>query len=122
MNLYTQGSSESGYITYMAIVSGETVALDMTLSNGGTPINLTSYILKAQINFETPLSLTTANGGITIVNAAQGQIRLNITSAQTASIEQGVFDYDLWMTSAGGVQTPLLTGKFSVSPNVTAIP
>lgn len=122
MNIYTQGNSQTGYTTYISIISGETVALAMTLSASELPINLTGYSLRCQINFPTPLLLTTANNGVIITNASQGAISLNIGSAQTADIEQGVFDFDLWMTSAGGGETPLLTGKFSVTPNITPVP
>ncbi|MDX1974486.1 MAG: hypothetical protein SFT92_02295 [Rickettsiales bacterium] len=122
MHIYTQGDSASGMTTTISILSGETVALAMTLSSGGSPIDLTGYSLKSQINFPTPLTLNTTNSGITITNAANGVISLNISSAQSSVVEQGAYDFDLWMTSPTDVETPLLTGKFLITPNIVAVP
>jgi hypothetical protein len=122
MNLYTQGSSATGYTTYIAITAGETVALSMALSANSTAINLTGYTLKCQINAPAPLALNTTNGGITVTNAAQGDIQLTISSTQSAAIPVGVYRFDLWMTSSGGVETPLLNGNFSVTPNISPVP
>ena len=118
MNLYTNGDA-----TYITITAGETVALAMQIADASnTPINLTGYTLKCQVNFPAPLSLTTANGGIAITNASQGQAQINISDAASAALPPGAYPFDVWMISGGGVATPLLAGNFTVTPNVALIP
>ena len=112
----------SGYTTYMAIAAGETVAEALTIANGSTPVNLTGYTLKMQIEFPTPLLLTTGNGGITLTNAVQGQAQINISDTTSATLPSGSFPYDLWMVSGGGVATRILSGLFTVSQNLAPIP
>lgn len=118
----TKSGGSTGYQTDVSIIAGETVALAANLSLNGSPVNLTGYSLKMQINFQTPELLNTGNGGITITNAAQGAIQINMSSTLTAAFPRGSYPYDLWMVSGGGVETPLLTGNFSIAPSISPVP
>ena len=63
------------------------------------------------------LSLTTGSG-ITITGAT-GNISIVASAAQTRAMEAGKYDYDLEITSAGGVVTRLIQGVATVSAEVT---
>lgn len=116
MQITVSGCPNTGnYITSMSIIAGETVAQSLSVASGGGPINLTGYTLKMQINFPTPLLLSTANGGITITDPTQGQAQINIAESVSAGLTVGRFAYEFWMISGGGAATPLLTGLFTVN-------
>lgn len=121
-------TSQTGYgtqvLTNFSMIAGETVATALAISTGtpAAPIDLTSYTLQMQINFPTPLLLSTANGGITITDPVQGQAQINIPSATSADLPQGSYPYDLWMKSPAGVETPLLKGSFKIYPAVSPVP
>ena len=118
MNVYTNGTA-----TYIALIAGETLALSMQVSDASnTPINLTGYSLKCEVATPTPLLLNSGNGGITLPDAANGQMQVNIADTASASLPAGNFSFDLWMISGGGQATPLLNGFFVVSPATTVIP
>jgi hypothetical protein len=62
------------------------------------------------------LTLSTSNGGITIVGAT-GTLNLIATDEQ-AAIDPGLYVYDLEL-STGGVRTRLIQGTVTVSGEVT---
>lgn len=89
--------------------------------SNGAPINLTGYTAEMQVrrkfDSDTPvLTLSTSNGGITIVGAT-GTLNLIATDEQ-AAIDPGLYVYDLEL-STGGVRTRLIQGTVTVSGEVT---
>ena len=90
----------------------------------GNPINLSGYTAAMQLrqNYNSDsaeLTLTTANGGITIVGE-QGKLVLHATAAQTGSLDAGFYVYDLEITS-GGVVTRIIQGQVTVAGEVTRV-
>jgi hypothetical protein len=88
----------------------------------GNPINLTGYSAALQIR-TSPLAKTTvlsltSGSGITLGGTA-GTIAIHATNAQTGSITNGTYAYDLELTSAGGIVTRLINGTIQVTPQVT---
>lgn len=97
------------------------VVLVYTDSND-VPVNLTGYTASMQLrqnyNSETAdLTLTTANGGITIVGAT-GTITINATAQQTGSLTAGFYVYDLELTSGANISR-LIQGQLTVAEQVT---
>jgi hypothetical protein len=89
--------------------------------SNGNPVNLTGYTSEMQIrrkfDSDTPvLTLSTSNGGITIVPLT-GTLNLIATDEQ-AAIDPGFYVYDLEL-SIGGVRTRLIQGQVTVSGEVT---
>jgi hypothetical protein len=88
----------------------------------GTPVNITSYTSALQLRSlpESPtavLSLSTS-GGITITGAS-GLVAVHATATQTRAIDEGVYYYDLEITSPQGIVTRLVQGQAVVSAEVT---
>ena len=111
----------------LAITVGDDVSLAVTLlqSDGVTPINLTGYSLKTQINFSNPPGMTllnTSNGGIVITNAAQGMFEVLMSTSFTANLVAGEYPYDLWWTNPSGAENKIFSGLFIVEQNVTPVP
>jgi hypothetical protein len=101
---------------------GATFDKTFTISISGTPKNLTGYTAAMQVretydSTSTILSLTSGTG-ITLGGTA-GTIALLVSSTATASLTEGFYQYDLEITSGGGVTDRLLQGKFVVTPQVT---
>ena len=89
----------------------------------GTPVNITNYTSALQLrslptDATAVLSLATGGNGITITGAT-GLVAIRATAAQTRAIDEGIYYYDLEITSPAGVVTRLVQGQADVSAEVT---
>lgn len=87
------------------------------------PVDLTGFTARMQIRSSLSSivvihELTTANGGITLGGAA-GTVGLLIPAATTTSFDFTTAVYDLELVSGSGVVTRLLSGKITLSKEVT---
>ena len=88
----------------------------------GTPVNITGYTSALQLrslptDATAVLSLATGSG-ITITGAT-GLVAIRATATQTRAIDEGVYYYDLEITSQSGIVTRLVQGQAYVSVEVT---
>ena len=86
------------------------------------PVNLTGYTAAMQLrqNYNSELAdltLTTANGGITITGAT-GTIAISATATQTGLLTPGFYVYDLELTSGSNISR-LIQGQITVAEQVT---
>jgi len=65
------------------------------------------------------LSLTAANGRITVSDAAAGQITIAVPSSVTTALTPGLYYYDIELEDVGGTIIRLLQGTFTVDAEVT---
>lgn len=99
---------------------GSTFVADIDLAkDDGTPINLANNTFQSQIRKSYYSSNVVANLTITVVSAANGNLKLSIDSANTANIKPGRYVYDVKMTSNTAVVTRILEGIITVTPQVT---
>ena len=107
--------------------NGISSALFRTYTTGGflqwlTPKDLTDYTarltIKDYVGGTALLELTTENGGIAIDNAAK-TITLTISAEDTEAIDWTSGVYDLEMISDTDEVTAILTGRVSVSQEIT---
>jgi hypothetical protein len=98
-----------------------------TYISGGVayvPVNLTGCTAALQLRSlpndpTAALTLTTANGGITLT-ALTGNIAVSATATQTRAIDEGYYYYDLEVTAtATGVVTRIAQGQILVSAEIT---
>ncbi len=92
-------------------------------TEAGALVNLSGYTGRMQVRADhdsttTILSLTTANGGITL-GGALGTILITVSSTESATLTPGEYVYDLELVAAGGEVTRLVQGTFLVRPEVT---
>jgi len=90
-----------------------------------TPIDITGFSAFMQLreNFDSTvadLTLTTANGGISI-NGPLGEITITATAAQTTTLTSDYYLYDLELVNGSAV-TRLLQGQITVNSEVTRVP
>lgn len=104
----------------LTIDQGATFESSIDLTNDdGTSINLAGYSFLSQIRKSYYSSNITANITVSVVDAANGNVKLSITSANTANIAPGRYLYDVKMTSGTNVTTRILEGIVTVTPQVT---
>lgn len=99
---------------------GDTFSLIVNVSDStGSPVNLSTYSFKMQLR-ETDVSTlpTIDDSGITITGTSGGVITVTILASVMASINSGLYVYDL-QTINGGVTQTWLTGVITVNEDVT---
>jgi len=97
------------------------VVLVYTDSNN-VAVNLTGFTAKMQLrqsynSTAADLTLSTANGDITIVGAT-GTVTVNATAVQTGTLSAGLYVYDLELTSGSNISR-LVQGQVTVAEQVT---
>lgn len=88
----------------------------------GTPVNITGYTSALQLrslptDATAVLSLSTGSG-ITITGS-EGLVAVHATATQTRAIDEGIYYYDLEITSQANIVTRLVQGQAYVSAEVT---
>jgi hypothetical protein len=84
----------------------------------GSPTNLTSYTAAAQLR-KSYYSTTANNFTVTVSNAANGELTMAMTAANTANLTPGRAVYDLLITSPTNVKTRVVEGIVTILPSVT---
>lgn len=104
----------------LTLDQGTTFETSLSLTNDDqTTINVTNYTFSAQIRKSYYSSNPTANITVTVSDAANGNVKLSMDSANTANVKAGRYLYDLLMTDTGGVKTRVIEGIITVTPQVT---
>ena len=101
------------------IEQGATFNRQLTVSENNSALNLTGFTGAMQLRSNHESSTVALSVTVAIVNATQGLISISASSSSTAALEEGIYVYDLEITSSTGVVTRLLQGEVTVSPEVT---
>jgi hypothetical protein len=109
----------------MVATQGKTFTLNSTCFNeDGTAFNLTGYTGRMQVrpsstSDDVLVELTTANERFTFPSpTTSGQVRLQITAADMATLPAGHYVYDSELVN-GVLVEPFLTGSFEVLAEIT---
>ena len=106
--------------TYNFILKqGATFSRILTVQESGSAMNLTSYSAASKFRLTHDSSTVVGTFTCTISDATAGQITLAMTNSTTAAIEEGIYVYDLEITSGAGTVTRLMQGTVTVNPEVT---
>ena len=98
---------------------GATFTRQLTVKENGSAMNLTGYSVASKMRSTHDTSTVAGTFTCTISNASGGIITISMTSSTTAAIEEGMYVYDLEITSSGGTVTRLMEGSITVNPEVT---
>ena len=101
------------------IEQGATFSRLLTLKENDSVMNLTGYSAASQMRLSHDTSTVAGTITSTITNASAGQITLSMTSSATGAIEEGMYVYDIEITSGAGSVTRILQGKVTLTPQVT---
>jgi hypothetical protein len=91
----------------------------LTDDTTNTPINVLGYIVTSQIRRSYNSANASGNITCTITNAANGEITLSMTSANTANMKAGRFFFDVKTLDVSDVTTRILEGLITITPSIT---
>ena len=104
----------------LVIDQGSDFAIDLTVTESGTAKNLTGYAGRAQLRTTHAASSVTASFTVSIVNAANGTMKMELPAATTTGISAGRYVYDLEIhTSGNAIVKRLIQGSVTINPEVT---
>lgn len=89
-----------------------------------TPVNLTGYTARMMVRKSwdatvVNASISTATGGGIEIVPADGKITLTLSPTQTAALIESPYVYDIELTSPTGFVTTILSGRFTVTRDVS---
>ena len=104
----------------LVIDQGSDFAIDLTITEGGTAKNLTGYSGRAQIRSSHSSSSAAASFTVNVVNAANGTMKMELSSSTTTSMTAGRYVYDLEIHTSGDATVKrLIQGSVTLNPEVT---
>ena len=95
----------------------------LTWSINGTPVDLTNSTAIMQLR-DRPSSesvLTLTDGTAITLGGTAGTIRIRIEDTQFVTVGQGVYEYDLLISSSDN-ETPLIRGYFTLEEGISRWP
>ena len=98
---------------------GATFTRQMTVKENNSPLNLTGHTAAMQLRSTYDSATVALSMTAAVINATQGILSISATATATAALEEGIYVYDLEITTSAGVVTRLLQGQVTVSPEVT---
>ena len=108
------------YVANIVINGGAALSqtYDLADQNTNSAKDLTNHTAAAQMRkHAAAVGVTTFT--TTIVNAAAGQIRIGLTTSQTAELKPGRYVYDLMLTAPDNSMTRIIEGMALVREGVT---
>jgi hypothetical protein len=84
------------------------------------PYDISTIDFVGTIKFPAPIDLLVGSG-ITIIDAPNGQISIQLTSEQTQTVPEGQYPFDIWSKSLGGINTQVITGYYNINNTYTVI-
>lgn len=89
------------------------------VSDDGAVINVAGYVFTGQIRKSYYSTNPTANLTLTILDAANGNVKVSMSAATTANIKAGRYLYDIKMVDTSNSVTRLVEGVITITPQVT---
>ena len=106
--------------TYNFIVEqGATFTRALTVKENDSAMNLSGYSVASKMRSTHDSSTVVGTFSCTISNASGGVITMAMSSSTTGNIEEGIYVYDIEITSGAGSVTRLMEGNVTVNPEVT---
>jgi lysophospholipase L1-like esterase len=113
----TAGYDGRGARFPLTIVRDSDVALELTVTSGGSPVNLSAATIEGEIY---PVGSTTPAVTMTAVVSGAGSnvVTLSLTDVQTLALTSTRYAWTLWVTR-GGDKRPWLAGQVNVTDGTT---
>lgn len=108
-------------VSNLYIDQGSDFSAIVTLQNqDGTPINLTGFTVKSQFR-KSYQSSSATDFTVSVYNALQGKVRLQLPAASSTGIQPGRYLYDVEITSPANERKRALEGIIVLTPEITRI-
>jgi hypothetical protein len=110
----------SVYVSNIVINGGTDFSQVFTLEDSGTnsPLNLSGYNIKAEMR-KHPGATGVTTFTTSVYSSAGGQIRIGLSTTQTANLKEGRYVYDVVVTDSFSYITRVVEGMVLVSKGVT---
>ncbi len=107
--------------TYNLVIDqGSDFALDLVIKEGGSALNLANYSGRAQLRTSVDASSASASFTVTVTNAANGALKMQLPAATSSGISAGQYVYDLEIyTSSDSIVKRIMQGDVTITPEVT---
>ena len=107
--------------TYNLVIDqGSDFALDLVIKQSGTALNLTNYSGRAQLRTVHTASSASASFTVSITNASEGALKLQLPGSTSKNLAAGQYVYDLEIfTSSDTIVKRILEGTVTLTPEVT---
>lgn len=103
----------------LQIEAGATFVTEVSVKdNYGNAMNLVNYLARSQLR-KSYYSTTATNFTVTLPDAANGALKMQLTAANTANIRPGRYVYDVEIENTEGTVSRIFEGIVTVLPNVT---
>lgn len=107
--------------TYNLVIDqGSDFALDLVIKQSGTALNLANYSGRAQLRTSVDASSVSASFSVTVTNAANGALKMQLPAATSSGISAGQYVYDLEIFTANdSIVKRIIQGNVTLTPEVT---
>ena len=107
--------------TYNLVIDqGSDFALDLVIKQSGTALNLANYSGRAQLRTSVSASSASASFSVTVTNAANGALKMQLPAATSSGISAGQYVYDLEIFTANdSIVKRIIQGDVTLTPEVT---
>tara|TARA_B100000214_G_scaffold266937_1_gene197826 strand:- start:107 stop:445 length:339 start_codon:yes stop_codon:yes gene_type:complete len=107
--------------TYNLVIDqGSDFALDLVIKQSGTALNLSNYSGRAQLRTSVSASSASASFSVTVTNAANGALKMQLPAATSSAISAGQYVYDLEIFTANdSIVKRIIQGDVTLTPEVT---
>ena len=104
----------------LTIDQGSDFALDLVIKEGGSALNLANYSGRAQLRTSVTASSASASFTVTVTNAANGALKMQLPAATSSGISAGQYVYDLEIYTANdSIVKRIMQGDATITPEVT---
>jgi len=107
--------------TYNLVIDqGSDFALDLVIKEGGSALNLANYSGRAQLRTSVTASSVSASFTVTVTNASNGALKMQLPAATSSGIAAGQYVYDLEIyTANNSIVKRIMQGDVTITPEVT---
>ena len=107
--------------TYNLVIDqGSDFALDLVIKEAGSALNLSNYSGRAQLRTSVTASSASASFTVTVTNAANGALKMQLPAATSSGISAGQYVYDLEIyTANNSIVKRIMQGEVTITPEVT---
>jgi hypothetical protein len=104
----------------ITIDQGTDFVLDLAVKENNSAFDLTGYSARAQLRRTKNSDSATATFTCTVVSAAAGTIKMELSNSTTASITEGSYFYDLEIyTASDAIVERIIQGRALVTREIT---
>lgn len=103
------------------VAKGDTLKIDLTVTDAGEVVDVTGYTVSWLVarNLDAdPLYEKEIGDGVTVTDAAAGELQLKLTAAETAAMSVGTWWHRIAVTAPSGDVSTIVREPISILPTL----